>query len=153
MKTFLAIALFGFALFTTDPVLSSEVRATPEEAKGLLSRAVEKVTKDGPEAAFTSFNDPKGNFKVKELYVFAFDLNGKYMASGANPMLVGTDAIDVKDANGTPVVREIIELGKAKGHGEVKYIWLNRVTNKVEKKNSFIQRLGNYVLGVGFYQN
>jgi len=152
MRMLLRMIVAGVALFAVTSA-SAEDRASPAEAKALLTRAVEKIRSDGPDVAFAAFDDPKGGFKVKELYVFAFDLEGKYKASGANPKLVGTDAIDVRDAEGTPVVREIVGIGKGKGQGVVKYLWLNRVTNMVERKKSFVQRVGDYVLGVGFYQN
>lgn len=123
----------------------------PEQARVLLERAVAKVKSDGPDKAFAAFNDSHGNFVAKDLYVFVFDMKGKYMASGANPKLTGSDASGLKDAEGKAIVSEMINIANATGQGEVDYMWLNRADNHVEKKRSMIQKVGNYIVGVGYY--
>ena len=150
MKMVFRVLVAGIALFAAHSALA-DTRATPDQAKTLLAKAVEKIQKDGPEKAFAAFNDRAAGYKAKELYVFAFDLNGKYMASGANPALAGTQARNMKDAEGKYLVREMIKIAKNKGHGEVEYLWLNRRLNRMEKKHSFIQRVGEYFVGVGYY--
>lgn len=123
----------------------------PEQARLLLERAVGKLRSDGPEKAFAAFNDPKGGFIARDLYVFVFDMVGTYMASGGNPKLTGSDAKDLHDAEGKDIVREMINIANSTGAGEVDYMWLNRVDNRVEKKRSRIQRVGDYIVGVGYY--
>ncbi|KIL99498.1 Cytochrome c2 [Paramagnetospirillum magnetotacticum MS-1] len=123
----------------------------PEQARVLLDRAVGKVKSDGPDKAFAAFNDPKGGFVARDLYVFVFDMKGKYMASGGNPKLTGTDASKLQDAEGKAIVSEMINIANSTGKGEVDYMWLNRVDNQVEKKRSMIQRVGDYIVGVGYY--
>ncbi|WP_096704741.1 cache domain-containing protein [Magnetospirillum sp. 15-1] len=123
----------------------------PEQARVLLDRAVGKVKSDGPDKAFAAFNDPKGGFVARDLYVFVFDLKGKYMASGGNPKLTGSDASNLHDAEGKAIVHEMINIANSTGKGEVDYMWLNRVDNRVEKKRSMIQRVGDYIVGVGYY--
>lgn len=142
----------GVAFFAASAAMAAE-HATPQQAQALLEKAVQKLQKDGPDAAFTAFNDRASGYTDHDLYVFVFDLNGKYMASGANPKLVGTDAHDLKDAEGKPLVAEMIAVAKSKGHGEVDYVWLNRPDNRVEKKKSFVQKVGDYLVGVGYYLN
>ena len=123
----------------------------PAQAQTLLDRAVSFLEREGPKRAFDAFNDPKGGFVARELYVFVFDMKGRYMASGANPALTGTDAISLRDAEGKELVREMINLAQAADGGEVDYVWLNRVENKVEHKRSLIRRVGDYIVGVGYY--
>ncbi|EME69494.1 cache sensor protein [Paramagnetospirillum caucaseum] len=123
----------------------------PEQARVLLERAVGKLRSDGPDKAFPAFNDPKGGFIARDLYVFVFDMNGRYMASGGNPRLTGSDAANLHDAEGKAIVREMINIANAAGKGEVDYMWLNRVDNRVEKKRSMIQRVGDHIVGVGYY--
>ena len=125
----------------------------PAQAQTLLDRAVAYLEREGPERAFAAFNDKKGGFVARELYVFVFDLNGRYMASGANPALTGTDAISLRDAEGKELVREMINLAQASTEGEVDYVWLNRIENKVEHKRSLVRRVGDYIVGVGYYLN
>ena len=123
------------------------------DAEILLAKAVDKVKTDGPEQAFATFNRGDGGFIKDELYVFVFDMKGKYMASGANPKLVGVNAHDLHDAAGKALVQEMIDIAKSRGDGIVEYKWLNRADNHVEDKRSHIKRVGNYIVGVGYYLN
>ncbi len=127
--------------------------ATVEQAQELLGKAVAEVKKAGAIAAFKKFNDPKGGFIRGDLYVFAIGLeDGKYRASGAAPQLRGQNASKLHDAAGKPMNQEMIALAKKKGSGQVDYVWLNPATNAVEPKHSVIQRVGDVLLGVGYYE-
>lgn len=126
-------------------------RSSPEEAKGMLEAAVESVKKD-PAASFIKFNDAKGQFVRDDLYVFAVGLDdAMFYAHGASPSLVGTPALELRDAQGKTIIKEMIALAKSKGAGEVEYVWRNPVTNRVETKHSLIRKVDKYVLGVGYY--
>lgn len=85
--------------------------------------------------------------------MFVFDLNGIYEAYGAHPGLVGRDVKDLTDAEGKPIVRDMIEIARTAGHGQVNYVWLNRSDNRIEHKMSLIELVGNHVIGVGYYPN
>ncbi|WP_210397461.1 cache domain-containing protein [Motiliproteus sediminis] len=139
------------ALLTLLPAVANADRGTSRQAKLLLDNAILELEKSGPEAAFASFNNPSGPFVQKDLYIFAIDMKGKYYASGANPALVGSSLAEVSDAAGTPVGQQILKLAEVMGYGIVEYEWLNRQSNDVEHKFSRIRRVGDYVLGVGFY--
>ena len=125
--------------------------ASSAQTQALLDRAVAEVKAAGPAKAFAEFNDPAAGYSVKELYVFVFSLDGVYEASGGNPKLVGVNAIDMKDAEGKPLVREMINVAKTKGKGRVDYVWLNRADNRVEHKRSLVERVGDHIVGVGYY--
>lgn len=126
-------------------------RATTEQAKGLLEKAVALVQKSG-DKAFVAFNDPKGDFTYSDLYVFAIGLDdGRFYAHGAAPSLTGMEVTDLRDAAGTPLIKQMIDVAKQKGTGTVDYVWRNPVTNRVEDKHSFVQKVDKYVLGVGYY--
>jgi len=152
MLKFTRVLVAGLAVLWAQSAMAQD-KATPEQAKALLDKAVAELQMDGQEKAFAAFNDPKGGYTIGELYVFVFDLNGKYEASGANPKLTGTDAHDLHDAEGKYLVQEMIALAKSKKHGHVDYVWLNRADNQVEKKRSLIQRVDNHIVGVGYYLN
>jgi signal transduction histidine kinase len=149
MKRLLAF-MFAVSALTVSPAMA-ENRALPQQAQALLDKAAAKLNKDGPEQAFAAFNSRDGGFVAHELYVFAFDMTGRYMASGANPKLVGSDAHELKDAEGKMLVKEMIDVSKTKGKGEIDYVWLNRADNRVEKKHSIYQAVNGYILGVGYY--
>lgn len=127
-------------------------RSTADDARKLLDAASAQVKKVGAAKAFGNFNDQRGAFVRDDLYVFAINLeSGKFEANGMNPKLTGTDAGDLHDAEGHPLVKEMLELARSKGEGTVDYVWRNPVTNAVEKKRSFIRRENGSLVGVGFY--
>src|SRR4051794_10274560 len=122
-----------------------------EQAKALLNKAVAYLEKVGPGGAFCAFNNPSGEFHKGPLYVFAINMDGVYFANSAAPTLVGVSLRDTRDAAGQPFGKDIMELIAKQGEGSVDYMWLNYTTNKVEKKHSFVKRVGDFVLGVGYY--
>jgi cytochrome c len=125
--------------------------AGPEQAKALLDKAVAYQEKVGPARAFCAFNDPGGDFHQGPLYVFAINMDGIYFAHSAAPTLVGVSLRDTKDAAGKPIGKDIMRVIETQGEGAVDYMWLNYTSNKVEKKRSFVKRIENFVLGVGYY--
>jgi apolipoprotein N-acyltransferase len=75
------------------------------------------------------------------------------VAQRANaPLVGGTITTRTTVENGKEVTRyyNTSLLWKA-GTGVVDYVWRNPVTNAVERKRSFIQRVDNSLLGVGYY--
>lgn len=127
-------------------------RSTADDARNLLNAASAEVKKLGIAKAVASFNDTRGSFVRDDLYVFAVNLqSGKFEAHGMNPTWVGTDATDLHDVEGKPLINEMLELAKTKGEGTVDYVWRNPVTNAVEKKRTFIRRENGSLIGVGFY--
>jgi cytochrome c len=134
-------------------VAGSSLAADPgaEQAKDMLNKAVAYLEKVGPARAFCAFNDPSGDFHKGPLYVFAINMDGIYFANSAASTLVGVSLRDTKDAAGKPFGKDIMQVIASQGEGSVDYMWLNYTTNKVEKKRSFVKRVENFVLGVGYY--
>ena len=128
-------------------------RSTSEDARKMLDAASAQIRKLGAGKAMSSFNDPRGPFVRDDLYVFAINIDsGKFEAHGMNPKLTGTDASELHDVEGHPLVKEMLAIAKKSGEGSVDYVWRNPVTNAVEKKRSFIRRENGSLIGVGFYR-
>lgn len=146
----LAVVL-GIAGLASVTLAADRVRATPREARAMFDQALAYLQTHGPEQSFAAFNNQKGKFIYKDLYVFVIDQQGVYHASGAAPeALVGLNVLNTTDAAGNPLFREMIEGTRQAPELTVRYMWLNRATNKVEPKVSYIGRVGDYVLGVGY---
>lgn len=144
-----ALLLSCLAAFATTSYAAE--RGTPQEAKALLQEAVLYMEEVGAEKAFAEFNKPKGRFVQGDLYIFAVDMEGTYLASGANPKLVGQNFFKQHEDAGRAVSDDLIVLVQKMGKGIVEYEWLNRKTNKLETKFSYVWRVDDAVLGVGFY--
>ncbi|MES2272371.1 MAG: cache domain-containing protein [Pseudomonadota bacterium] len=134
----------------TSPAMAA-AHASAADARAMLERAVTRLNDVGADKALAEFNQSAGPFNTGELYVFVFNLKGVYEAYGAHPGLVGTDVSDLKDAEGRPIVRDMIEIAKTSGHGRINYVWLNRADNRIEHKMSLIELVGDHVVGVGYY--
>ena len=127
-------------------------RATRAEAQAMLDRAVDFLQRNSPATAYASFSNPQGDFVHDDQYVFAIGIeDGKYRASGASPQLNGMDVRGMRDAAGNSLFEEMIELARKSGSGSVEYVWRNPATNAVESKHTLIQRVGDVLLGVGYY--
>jgi cytochrome c len=144
-----AAAMFMMAIAGSSLAADS---SGAEEAKDLLNKAVAYLEKEGPAKAFCAFNDRHGAFHKGPLYVFAINMDGVYFAHSAAPSLVGVSLRDTRDAAGQPVGKLVMDAIATKDEGSVDYMWLNYATNKVEKKRSFVKRVGElFVVGVGYY--
>lgn len=144
-----AVVLFILAVAGSRCLAAEEPGA--EQAKDLLNQAVAYLEKAGPAKAFCTFNEVDGAFHKGPLYVFVINMDGVYFAHSAAPTLVGTSLRDLRDAAGQPFGKDIMEAIISHGEGSVDYMWLNYSSNKVEKKHSFVKRVGEFVLGVGYY--
>ena len=81
---------------------------------GLVKAAVayfnDVVIKKGflVDEVFSTLSYPAGRFVMGDLYLYAVDFNGQMMANGDRPGLIGTNVLNVKDAEGKFVNQEII---------------------------------------------
>ena len=146
------IAATFILLLLVAGVAYGQDRGTAAEAKALLGDAVAFYKANGQDKAFAAFNDPKGKFVKKDLYIFALDMNGKIIAHGANAALIGKDMMGAKDADGKLFMKEMIEVGKSKGQGAVDYKLESPKTKKVEQKSSYLEKVNDVVLGCGYYK-
>ena len=139
-------------LFMVVGLAYAQDRGSSAEAKALLDKAVAFYKANGQEKAFAAFNDSKGQFVSKDLYIFALDVNGKILSHGANAGLIGKDMMGTKDADGKLFMKEMVETAKTKGKGTVDYKWENPKTKIVEQKSSYVEKVDGIVLGCGYYK-
>ncbi len=139
-------------LFMVVGLAYAQDRGTSAEAKALLDKAVAFYKANGQAKAFAAFNDAKGQFVSKDLYIFALDMNGKILSHGANASLIGKDMMGAKDADGKLFMKEMVEAGKTKGKGAIDYKWENPKTKKVEQKSSYVEKVDSVILGCGYYK-
>jgi cytochrome c len=156
MKIFALLKmLLGTSLLSL--MMSGAVHAADQgsaaEAEAMVKKAVAYIKTNGPEKAYDEFTNGK-SFKDRDLYVIVYDLNGKNLAQGANPKLVGKDLIGLKDPDGKPLIQMFIDLAKTKGKGWVEgYKFLNPVSQKIEGKAMYLERVGDTLVGCGIYKN
>lgn len=146
--TIVLIAMVSWAF----PLAASEF-GTREEAIAMVKRVQDKFKKDGSEATFKAVTDQSTKeFHDRDLYPFIYDLSGVNLAHGARPALVGKNLSTLKDQDGKYLIREIIGIVTTSGSGWIDYKWPNPLTNKIEDKSSYVEKLGGYLVGVGVYR-
>ena len=150
-RTILAVSLLAAAMASRTSASAGQ-HGTADEARALCDKAVAFLKDNGPDKAFAAFNDPHGAFVDRDLYVFVRSLDGNTVAHGANRQMIGHTNLNLRDADGKLYNKEMIELATSKGSGWVDYRWVDPADRKIEQKSSFIERAGDYVVGVGFYK-
>jgi signal transduction histidine kinase len=150
------VALTIAALTVLAPATAAQF-GTKEEAVAMVKRVQEMFKKDGPEATFKAVTDKSTKeFHDRDLYPFIYFRDGPKkglcVAHGARPVLVGKNLLGLKDQDGKYLVRELADTANGPGRGWVDYKWPNPLTNKIEDKSSYVEKMGDYFVGVGIYK-
>jgi cytochrome c len=149
----LLAAFAAVVLLTQCSYASAGEYGTKDEAVEMVKRVKETFTRDGADQTFKAVSDKSTtNFHDRDLYPFIYDLRGHCVAHGARPALIGKNLLDLKDQDGKYLIREMIEIANGPGSGWVNYKWPNPLNNKIEDKTSYIEKLGDYFVGVGVYR-
>jgi cytochrome c len=116
----------------------------------MVKRVQDMFKAQGADATFKAVDDKAvASFHDRDLYPFVYDMKGTCVAHGARPALVGKSLIDLKDQDGVYLIRKMVNLAEGPGDGWVDYKWPNPITNKIEDKSSYVERMGGYFVGVG----
>jgi len=85
-------------------------------------------------------------------YFFLYDMSGTSLMHPRQPDLVGQDLWDMRDANGTPVIQNLIARAK-EGGGFVQYMWHKPSVSQPAPKLGYAVALPrwNWMLGSGIY--
>lgn len=151
MRTLAAVTLAALVLLLPSAAPAGD-RATTKEAEAMVKKAVELLKKDGKAKALEVFSDPKGAFTYRDLYIAAYDLEGKCVAHGAKKERVGKNFLADKDADGKAFVAERIQIAKEKGKGWQEYKFLNPATKAVEHKVAYFELVDGVIVTCGAYK-
>ena len=132
--------------------IAAEKRGTAAEAEKMVKKAIAMAKAKGNDAVFAEINNPKGQFTDRDLYVFVYDMNGRCVAHGQNPKMIGKELIDMKDADGKAFVKERVEIAKTKGSGWQDYKFTDPITKKIDQKRAYVERYGDLIFGCGIYK-
>jgi cytochrome c len=156
MKRVLGVALAALlmALGAMPAAAQDKSKGTAAEATAMVDKAIDYIKKNGREKAFAEFNNPKGQFTDRDLYVVVYDLKGKVLSHGANPKMIGKDVIDLRDNDGKYFVKERVEMmskgPNAKGWQDYKF--MNPVSRQIEPKSMYLRRHEDVMVGAGIYK-
>lgn len=113
-------------------------------------RAVGEIERCG-RAAFASVCDPTGPYLAKDAYIWVNDLDGVELVNPAFRSLEGRSLLDMQDANGKYVYRDMIRLIQTHGDGWVDYVWPKPGESVPSQKSAYVHgaKLGNQLVLVG----
>ena len=128
-------------------------RGSQQEAKALLDKAIAHVNEVGTDKAFADFSRTDGGYVDRDLYVYCFDMEGKALAHGGNPALIGKNLMEMKDPDGVQPVKESIRILGGDNAGTLDFKWPNPISKKIEAKSAYISKAKSDWCGVGYYKS
>jgi uncharacterized protein len=137
------------------PPLRAAEFGTRDEAMAMVRRVEDKFKREGAEATFRAINGKAPGFADRDLFPFVHKLDGTLcVANGVTPAVRGRNLYDLKDQDGKFLVQDFVRIASnPPGRGWSDYRSLNTVTGVIEDKSAFIERMGDYLVGVGVYKN
>lgn len=140
----LAIVKVPAVSASTETIGASE---SDRQVVTMVESALAYIKANGKEKALAEFNNPDGEFVKHGLYVFAYDFYGINKALATNPVLVGKNLIDMKDADGKEIIKDMIGIVR-KGGGWYDYKWDGH------EKSSYVVKVDDTLwLGCGEFKN
>lgn len=152
MKRIALAALVVVFALSTGLCFAAAERGTPQEAQALVKKAVQYIDQNGKEKAFHAFNDTKGQFVDRDLYIFVLDTKGVVLSHGANAKLIGQNLMNLKDTDGKLFISDLVNAAKKKNNGWIEYKWENPKTKKVEQKTVYYEKKGDLIVASGAYK-
>jgi signal transduction histidine kinase len=146
------ITSVAFAAIIASGAQASD-KATAAEAEAMVKKAVAFIKQNGAEKAYAAFNDKKGPFTDRDLYIVVYGLDGKCLSHGANEKLIGKDMSEAQDVDGKYYIKERLDLAKAKQSFWQDYKFTNPVTKKIEPKQMYCEKLDGVAVCGGIYKS
>jgi TRAP-type uncharacterized transport system substrate-binding protein len=145
--------VLGASLAATSvlPLQAAEF-GTRDEAVAMVRRIQEKFKKEGPDATFRAINS--GAFNDRDLYPFGHTIDGTlHVANGAFPGIRGKNLHDMRDQDGKFTTQDFMRIATTPPYRDWSdFRWRSPQTNTVEEKSAWIERMGEYLVGVGIYK-
>jgi signal transduction histidine kinase len=126
-------------------------QGTADEARKLVKDAVELGEATSRESLLHTITHGPDAFHDRDMYVFAFDNGGTYLAFGGNPAKVGTNVNDIPGIDGASLIRAVVAQGDDRP-GWVDYDIVNPLSGAVQTKMSYVQKLHGLYFGCGIYK-
>lgn len=150
LKTIVRTAMLSMVIVSAAHAADA---GTPAEAEAMVKKAIAYIKSAGPEKAYDEISNGK-MFKDRDLYVFVNTIDGKSLAHGANLKLIGKDLIGLKDTDGKPTTKLVIDLAKEKGKGWTEeFKFMNPATQKIQSKVVYVEKLGDTIVACGVYKS
>ncbi|MEI6455110.1 MAG: cache domain-containing protein [bacterium] len=121
----------------------------------LVDEAASLIRQNG-EAAFGELAIKDSKWRSGDTYIFVLDPTGTFYVH-EDPGMVGKNYLDLKDKNGKPIVKWLIQKAKGEKHsGWIHYLWVKPGQTVPTWKTTFVKmartKYGKeYIVGCGLY--
>ncbi len=123
---------------------------SPQDAVAMVKKAAANIRKLGPDKALIEFNTANKQYLDGEVYLFVLQKDGVCLVNTAYPHLVGRNMLHVYDPDGVQPTVEILKVANSGSRqGWVSYRWPNPVNHKIVRKRSYVEKVGDLVVGAG----
>jgi len=132
---FIGVTVMAVMLFS-GIAQAQDKMATLAQAREFHKKVAAFAKEVGCDKFIAEINNTKSKYNTtyKNVYPQAHDLNGVVLGNGHNPYLVGQNHMGLKDAEGKPFVRNVMDAIKKSNHVETEYKWLDSKTKKIDKR-------------------
>ena len=134
------------------PLQAADGGATAEQAAAMVKKGVAFIKANGADKGYAEITSKTSQFKLEDLYLVVYGLDGTVHAHGANEKMVGRNLIELKDIDGKAFVKERVELGKTKTSFWQEYKFTNPENKKIEPKSMYCEKLDDTVVCGGIYK-
>jgi len=141
------------SLICYTAALQAAEYGTRDDAVAMVKRVQDKFKRDGPETTFRAINARR--WVDRDLFPWVYRLDdGTNMANALLPAVRGQRLIDLRDEDGKFIVREWIRIATTPPYqGWSDYRGPDPITRTVDQKSGWIERMGDYLVGVGVHSN
>ncbi len=126
-------------------------QGTAEEAMEMVRRAIEYRSRQGGRAYTQGITDPANGFHDRDMYVFALDSGGQYLAFGGKPEKVGSRVQDIAGVDGQALLESIVAQAEQEP-GWVEYDIVNPQSGAIQAKMSYVTKVDELYVGCGVYK-
>ena len=130
----------------TQSVAAMRLRhGSADEARAMVERALAHLHEVGREQALKDFNDPKGDWIDRDLFIFCLDRTGTILVNGMRPERVGNNVNSLDGLRGTHHADRMWEAADA-GGAWVRYELVHPTTGQLVPKESFVKAIDEETL-------
>lgn len=128
-------------------------QGSADEARQLVKQALKLRDSCGSRDSFLrNVTSAQGALFDRDMYVFALDRQGQYLAFANNQAKVGTRVHDVAGIDGEMLIQAIVSQADA-APGWVEYDIVNPANGQVQTKMSYVVNVDDIYVGCGVYKN
>ena len=149
---------FAFVVLLCATAHSAMPEPQSKQAKqvnALVDKGAALVASKG-KGAFLEFRKKGSAWFQGDLYLFVDDFNGNVLVNPPDPKIEGENIMNMKDAQGKPIIPAFIDLLKDRDSGWADYMWPKPGTDRPSRKLSYVRKVkmpsGEMVfVGAGIY--